>query len=167
MVQETTCNRLSSGRSSLTIKAVHRLADGMLPLPAEALTIKTSRLVCHRSSLRCRGEALISRISSPICLRYSLPCQDSRGSHRCSRLNNSSRQSCNQLAVFIVRAIATSLDTMLPLTTDQCHLALFAVSGAVSNMTLRLLKTISARRHGAEGRNSSHRNLDATSRGAL
>lgn len=167
MVRETTCNRLSSGRSSLTTKVVRRQEDGMLPLPAEALTTKTSRLVCHRSSLQCRGEALISRISNPTCLKYSPPYQDSRGNHRCSHLNNSSRQSCNQLAVFIVRATATSLDTMRPLTTDQCHPALSVVSEAASNMTPQLLKTINARRHGVEGHDSSHQHLDATSPGAL
>jgi hypothetical protein len=165
MVWRMVCNR----RSTLTSKEMLLQVAGTHPLREEALTIKISRPVCRKSSLRCREEALLSRTSNPTCLKYSPPCQDSRGNHRCSRLNNSSRQLCSQLAVFTVRATATSLDTMLPLTTDQCLLALYVDSEAVSNTIPRLLKTISARPPGVEGHDSNHPHqpLDATSHGVL
>jgi len=162
MACRMTCNHRSSGHSSRLIR------DGTVQLLEEALTIKISRPVCRRSSLPCRGEVLISRISKPTCLRYSPLCQDNRGNLQCSCLSNNSRQSCRQLAVFTARAIVTSPDTMLPLIIDQCLPVLCAASEAVSNMTLRLLKTTSVRLHGVEDHDSNlHQHLDVTSHGAL
>jgi hypothetical protein len=166
MVWRTACNR----RSSLINKAMLLQVAGMHQLLAEALTIKTNRPVCRRSSLRCRGGALTNRISSPTCHKYSLLCRASRGNHRCSHLSSSNHQLCSQLAAFTVRATATSLDTTLPLTTDQCLPVLYADSEVVSNTIPPHLKTTSARLHGVEAHDSKrhhHQPLDATSHGVL